>query len=60
METGRDGPIGDTKDLGHLRKGEVEAPELTSELVLLGMVRDRVGIIVTREELRKLKTPKKV
>ncbi len=41
------------------RKGEVDASELTSELMLLGMVPDRVGIVVTREVLRQLPKPKK-
>jgi hypothetical protein len=42
------------------RKGEVTAEELLTELVALGMVEDRAGLLVYREQLRKLPKPKVV
>lgn len=41
------------------RKGEIDASGLATELLAIGMVDDRVGIIVAREEIRALPKPKK-
>ena len=62
METGRDGPVGDIEDLGHLRQGEVEVvvqhedgalvdvelTQLAEHPLTLGDVAGASGVRVTR------------